>query len=221
MSLLRIICSKFNNLSTNATIISIKLVRSTIVKSKGQCRLYNTRYSSLTEKFKAIDNVPEHFNLIYRNRMKNYLTIAQVCSVFGIAATTLLVMFKEDSTEVDMDFATKPKHYKDELVFFMTIIFGMGVMLQSLVYKCPIRIYNYPQKEKYIMVFYRSLPMLTRNIKCQVAEVTKLADNNVIPWGKNQYEINKQQKVILVHSYFRRPVDLQILLGEQPNDEVE
>lgn len=207
---------KFSTVSKNKPLFSnIKI----IYNQQNSRNLFRFKKAT-AEHLKIKDNVPDQYNLIYRNTMDKYLVTAQIIST-SCALFLVLILLYIDSPKEKFRPKKKdqPKHIENETQIFTAFLICFCVTLQAVISKLPIRIYNLPQQDKYLFVFYRSLPLATRNLTCVREEVIKLEETGILPWKDSRYELKNKQNVILLEPYFRRPADLNILLGYQKNDE--
>lgn len=178
------------------------------------------------EKIKEKDNVPDVFQLIYRNRMSNYLLAAQIFSTVFAGSVCFGLIISHEVHDIDLkdkEWVTKPESLNQEIFIYLTVFITLCVLMQLMIRRMPLRIYNYPKQDEYIMIFYGALPTATKRITCRVNELSKLTEGEFLPWRKNTYEIKNKAKIILIDHYFRTPADCNIMLGYQkkPQDDEE
>lgn len=191
-------------------------------KFRSQIRLKSMfpKFTVHEAKLKAKDNIPDHFNLIYRNTMSNYLLGAQIVSVLSAAIVGVTVFYYEISMkDYEPHFSgwkEQPASVNNELIVYITAILLLSVMMQYFIKKMPLRIYNC-KDEKYVFVYYNVLPFHTRRFTCGINDIRKLADkpNSVLPWTNSRYEVHKNFGAILLESFFKNSLELNIMLGNQ------
>lgn len=177
-------------------------------------------------KIKEKDNVPEAFQLIYRNTMSNYLLAAQIVSTVGAGFVCLGLITSSEKQSVELrkgEWHQKANEISHEMYIFLTAFLGVCVLMQLLISRMPLRVYNHPKQDEYIMILYAALPTTTKRITCRVAELTRQEPSAIIPWNESTYEVKNKGKVILLENFFRTPADLNIMLGyqKQPKDDDE
>lgn len=172
------------------------------------------------QSLKERDNVPDVFELIYRNKMSGYLRAAQIfSSICGSAVCLKLVLSNSWQITLDTDdWAQKPGSNKNDMYVYLWLFITFCVSMQFFVARMPLRIYNYPKQDEYLMIFYGPFPTMTRRLSCKAKEITK-QDAGILPWTESTYEVKNKTRVILIEHYFRRPADWNIMLGYQKNPE--
>lgn len=192
------------------------------VRHKSLFGLFRQRSS---EHFKRKDNIPDGYQLIYRNTMQNYLLSAQLISTIlaGFAGGALILREESDKFELGpAAFREQPGTVQNEMYIYMTFFVGFCVVMQYFVQRVPLRIYNYPRQNDYILIFYGALPGTTKRLTCKANEVIKLNKSSILmPWTESSYQIKDQCRVIMIENFFRTPADLSILLGNQKHPENE
>lgn len=173
-------------------------------------------------KFKIKDNIPEQYDLIYRNGMDNYLLVAHIFTTTTAALVCISTLIESGSETMKFEkWATKPKTTDSDMIIMVSAFIFFWVALQAIVAKMPIRIYNYPKLNKYILIFHGNIPLLKSTIHCNVSDFSKVRPRGILPWKDFTYEIENNRNVILIENYFRRPADLNIILGYQKYDSQE
>lgn len=174
-------------------------------------------------KIKEKDNVPEAFQLIYRNRMSNYLLAAQIISTVGAGIICLALITSNEIQNVELkkgQWQKKADQVSKEVYVFLTVFLGVCVLLQLHISRMPLRVYNHPKQDEYIMIFYAALPTITKRITYRATEVSKQPSSAIIPWKDSTYKVKNKGRIILLENFFRTPADLNIMLGyqKQPKD---
>lgn len=173
---------------------------------------------------KEKDGVPGDYKLIYRNKMDNYLWYIQM-----ITTTTATLMVLKMMSSEGLNFKALPELINDKTFeqsdsfTLMTFFIVAVVLLQSLVYKMPIRIYNCPQLKKYQLVFYGNMPFTQKTFSCKAGEVIEYSQRSLSPWRDQRYLLNSDEKriVYLFEQYFHRSADLHIMMGLQDDPDFE
>ncbi|KAF2883046.1 hypothetical protein ILUMI_23123 [Ignelater luminosus] len=172
---------------------------------------------------KQIDGIPPEYILIYRNAMDRYLLSAQIVStVSAIIVCAVVFFYSQWEFELNtqkwrMD--DQPNPMENEGFIYATCFVTLCVLLHLIVTKMPIRIYNYPRRQKYVFIFYGILPTTKKRVVCKVNEVIKLEENGLLPWKDSRYEIVQKQNIIMLEHFFRKPSDLNIMLGYEKQAE--
>ncbi|XP_018565100.1 uncharacterized protein LOC108906350 [Anoplophora glabripennis] len=176
------------------------------------------------EQLKIKDEVPDQYTLIYRSTMDRYILYAQIITTFTALIAIVTTIVKHDFSNPQLDFSefrTHPREVDNEIYVYMTAFITIVVILQVMISRLPIRIYNLPQQKKYIFVFHGNYPFSKRKLVCKIGDVVPLPETGVLPWKDGRYLIKNEQKLILVDRYFRRPADLYIMLGVQRDPDVD
>lgn len=199
-----------------------------ILKNKFSCASKRNFYTffrrETKEQLKVKDDVPDQYNLIYRSTMDRYILFAQIITTVTafIATVTTIITYDFSNSQLDFsNFKSHPREVEGEIYVYMTAFIAIVVILQVMISRLPIRIYNLPQQKKYIFIFYGNYPFTKRKVVCKIGDVFPLSTTGILPWKEGRYLINNEQKVILVDKYFRRPADLYIMLGVQRDPDVD
>ncbi|KAJ8929423.1 hypothetical protein NQ314_017872 [Rhamnusium bicolor] len=173
---------------------------------------------------KIADNVPDEYILIYRNTMDRYIFFAQLITTLSAFIIIVSSIIKHDLTNMELDFSSwtyPPRQTENEIYVYVAAFTCLVVILQVLVSRLPIRIYNLPQQKKYIFVIYGNYPFTQKKLTTKVGEIASLPETGISPWKNDRYIIKNQQTLILLDKYFRRPADLYIMLGVQRDPDVD
>lgn len=216
--------AKFHVLVGDVTKVS-KIKRAHInFNTRFQRFFYNRYFRKPSEqKLKEKDKISERYNLIYRANVDKYLLLSQVFSAFSIGIIVLVVITNsdfQDSTS-NYDWRTKPTRTSENEIFvYLGTLVLFVVLIQIMVSRIPVRIYNSPDTKDYTFVMRGGLPFMRKYLYCKAAELTKIAETGILPWKESRYKIvsgYNEHPIILLEHYFRKPVDLNILLGYQEN----
>ncbi|XP_072399753.1 uncharacterized protein [Diabrotica undecimpunctata] len=182
------------------------------------------------EKLFILDNVPDHFELIHRNRMERYILVSRLGTCITATIVFILIIFKYGSPKNQMEFigtrTDVQRSTQNEFEIYLAIFIGIVVMLQLMITQMPLRIYYSSPLKKYIMVTPSHLPFDNKRLNFTIGQLQKLPMSGILPWRDARYRIkyeNDQKSLILLEDHFRKPADLWIMLGVQrdPNHEQE
>ncbi|CAH0547496.1 unnamed protein product [Brassicogethes aeneus] len=172
------------------------------------------------EELKLKDNIPDEYNLIYKSTMNNYLVIAQYVGGISTIAVGFMVLktLYKPAVLPNQDIPslyTKARPIDNEVYVYFAVLTGIILVIQLLVSKVPIRIYNYPKRKEYVFVFNGNTPLKSKKVYCKTGEVYPAFHNSFMPWKECNYEIKNKQEIIIVEENFQRPADLYIMMGVQ------
>lgn len=172
---------------------------------------------------KEMDGIPPEYILIYRNAMDKYVLSAQIVSTLSAIIVCAVVLF-HSQWEFELNtqkwrLDSQPTPGESEGFIYASVFVTLCVLLHLVVAKMPIRIYNYPRRQKYVFIFYGTLPTTKKRLVCKINEIIKLEENGLLPWKDSRYEIVQKQKIIMLEHFFRKPSDLNIMLGYEKQAE--
>lgn len=188
---------------------------------------YNLWRKSSIEELKIKDNIPISYKLIYKNRLDTYLLFTQIITTSTATLMALFFMFSDDGVTLKRSGEKlNRRHFENDDLVFITIFFLLVVLLQSILIKMPVRIYNHPQKKHYTLVFYGNIPFTQRSCTCKAGELFEYYTDrgHVLPWNDSTYVLKTQtdqKKLYLIERYFQRPADLYIMMGVQSDPDVD
>lgn len=216
-----------NNLKNSSTIFRYGICCSKVLpKSQGVTFLQKRNFFGFLKKpsieeLKIKDEVPDYYKLIYKNKMSNYLLLAQLTTSTSAVIVALVFMFTYNK-ETQKSTQLGNTYLESDDVFIYFAVFATFVaLLQILLSKTPIRIYNYPQKKKYVLVYYGNFPFTQKTATCKAGQLIELPENNFFP---SQYLVDVERhphKIYLIEHWFHRPADLYIMLGVQRDPEAD
>lgn len=177
--------------------------------------LYGLFKKPSTKTVKKLDCISDDYNLIYRNTMYRYLLVAQILSSLSTAVIVIFALSNFSGSSRSEFNEVIPFYTDNEILFYVTCFITLTAIVQVMIAKLPLRIYNCPQNQKYKFVFYGVLPFKTKQTVCKVNEVIKLEESGFMPWRDSKYELLNKREIILFEHCFRKPVDLNIMLGYQ------
>lgn len=188
--------------------------------------IYNLWRKPSIEELKLKDNIPSNWNFIYKNKLDNYFLSAQILTTATASLLALALIFSETRDVGNLGNTIQHvKHYESDYLVFFTGFVLFVVLLQVLLSKSPIRIYNNPQKKEYKMIFYGNVPFTTNSCDCKVGQIIEYPDESSLPWNNSAYllktDANNQRKLYLLEMYFKRPADLFIMMGIQSDPDVK
>lgn len=172
-----------------------------------------------TATLKKNDKIPEEYKLIYRTTFDKYLVIGQWLTTSMVAILGYCVVVDEDVIDIKSydQFENKPRTTKNEAYIYLTTFIAFIIALHLMITRIPVRIYNHADSRCYIFVFHGHLPLSKKHVTCTVNELTKVEEKGILPWRDCRYKIIREGRtendVLLFDYYFRKPSDLNVLLG--------
>ncbi|XP_044272181.1 uncharacterized protein LOC123016050 [Tribolium madens] len=174
---------------------------------------------------KVADDIPDTYDLIYRNTMSKYILGAQIITLLAGGAVFMGYALKADYDDIQREvtkWSPTTRASGNQEMIYILFFFLFIISIQTMVRRVPIRIYKVPQTTKYISINYG--PFGKQRFKFMRGEVFHGRETGIVPWKENRFVIEtKTDKriFILMETYFRRPADLNIMLGEQRDPDVE
>lgn len=100
-----------------------------------------------------------------------------------------------------------------ELLIFSSTFVIINIFLCYFVSKFPIRIYFNENTKTYMGFMLGFLPKTKKSINFKVGDIISKEKSGILPWKQFEYRIKNGQNIILLEQYFRRPQDMNIMLG--------
>jgi hypothetical protein len=175
---------------------------------------------------KRADDIPDSFELIYRNTMSKYIVGAQVVSMVCGGLVLLTFVFKGDfetMQEHRAKWSGDARRSDDDVFYYVAFFMAILLVVQLMVSQTPVRIYKVPRTSKYIAINYGNFFGKGR-LTFKRGEIYQMEERGVLPWRNSRYIIdsqNNRRTVILMENHFRRPADLNIMLGEQSDPDLD
>lgn len=175
---------------------------------------------------KKNDKIPAECTLVYRTTFDKYIIGCQWITTTLAAILVCQIVFSKDfiNSPSYEQFENKPRVTNNEAYIYMFTFIGFILILHLMITRIPVRIYNYPDTKRYIFVFYGNLPLSKKHVMCAAKELVKVEEQGIVPWKDSRYKIIKQGQpetdVLLWDHYFRKPSDMNIMLGyeKDPNE---
>lgn len=174
---------------------------------------------------KVSDDIPEAFELIYRNTMSKYILGAQIISALTGGVVFVGFLFKSEQVsklQTPSKWSHSARATENEEFYYVSFFIMFIVLIQAVIMRLPMRIYKVPNTPKYIVINYG--PTGKQRCKFVRGEMRRMEEKGILPWKENRYlvETNRDRKnFILIETFFRRPADLHIMLGEQRDPDEE
>ncbi|GLV45798.1 uncharacterized protein CBL_02818 [Carabus blaptoides fortunei] len=170
------------------------------------------------EKLKLNDNIPKQYELVYRCTMSSYLYAAQISATIGALFVVIVAIFNYDSTnkfEINLSGIDLHNIMQSEyqLIVFSAAFVLLNIAVMVLVSKFPVRIYFNAEGKKYIGVVHGKIPKTKNILEFNAGDVKHTPKNGVLPWNEYYYKIKNGQTIIMLDHYFRKPDDMNIMLG--------
>lgn len=151
------------------------------------------------------------------------MVLAQFAVVCSCGVLALIVLNRTELKYSESEETEVPAAFTDNSeIIYMTALIAFTIALQRLILKVPIRIYKSPQSARYVFVTRGLLPYSRKYFTCGANELRKVEGTaTVIPWKEISYVVvsgDERRTVVLMDYYFKRPADLNILLGYQKED---
>lgn len=168
---------------------------------------------------KKQDKIPEEYKLVYKTTFDKYLIGCQWLTTTLVAILGFNILNDKSFVDIPLydKFESKPRTAKNEIYVYMASFIGFIVILHLMMARIPARIYNHAATRRYIFVFYGNLPLSKKHLTCTINEVIKVDEYGIVPWRDCRYKIIKkghsENDVLLFDYYFRKPSDLNIMLG--------
>lgn len=176
---------------------------------------------SVVEKLKISDNVPENYELIYRCTMASYLAAAQISVSVGVVVVIGFAVIHY-FTELKNDFIIDVPHVellnmedtKLQMIIFSSSFVLLNLAILLFIRKFPVRIYFDSKNDNFIGVLFGMIPKSKTLIEFKAGEVIHTPRHGIIPWNENRYKLRNGKKLVLLDLYFRRPNDINVMLGQ-------
>lgn len=190
--------------------------------NSNQRQFFNWFQKQSETQLKQSDKIAPEYKLIYNTTLDKYLIMGQIVTLTISGLLAFIVMFKGDSIKPFMNL--EKENIKDnESFIYMTVLVICIFVLQRLIAKVPVRIYKSPQTKLYVFVVHGFTPFSRKYLTCKANGLIKVEDlAPIIPWKNSTYKLmkgNEEKTVVLMDYYFKRPAELNILLGYQKEDE--
>lgn len=180
---------------------------------------YNWRKASSVEveqKLLADDNLPEHFQLIYRAPLENYVTWTKNVSTGTVTFISLLAGYQLATTmsfmnivkQIDISFLVSNE---TDLYFFAAGFVLINLAIRAFVAKYPLRIYK--SSQKYVAVYGSQLPVGTVKHFFERGQIAEYK-NQLNPWSHIMYKLGQRSSLLLV-DYFKTPAEFHKLFEEK------
>lgn len=188
-----------------------------------RCTFYTWFARKSESQLKIADNVPKDYKLIYKTTFDNYLMGCQLLSSVLIAIVGCTILLNPNFNDVPNESSkSKARATDNEAMVYLTCFVIFVIILQQMIARIPIRIYNHSETKPYIFVLFGNLPFTKKHLVCTVNEISKMEVKGVFPWKDCRYKITKEEhdhNILLWDYYFRKPADFNILLGYQKDDD--
>lgn len=190
--------------------------------NNNQRQFFNWFQKPSETQLKQRDRIAPEYKLIYNTTLDRYLVIGQIVTVAISSILGFIFIFKGDITAPMMRLE-KEKIVDNEMYLYVTVLVICIFVIQRVISKVPVRIYKSPQSKQYVFVIRGLAPFTRKYLTCRSNGLRKVEDiSSIIPWKNDTYTLmkgNEEKTVVLMDYYFKRPADLNILLGYQKEDE--
>lgn len=181
---------------------------------------------------RLVDKPPKNYELIYRCAFDHYILTCQYFGFFAAVTSFGLAVYQSCRF---YQLPTKKKEYlgdgliagkpitdaENEQMAILAAFVFVFCFLNFVIGRLPVRIYCYPQREKYLFYYYGVIPNQLKKVSLKAGEIKRAISNSMNPWNQDLYENTKTgQRSILLENYFKCPADLYILLGLQKDPDI-
>lgn len=205
----------FKNYNTLTKYVTSKPLNNTVIIK----RFMAFRQKVTPEIFRIKDSIPKDYQLVYRCTMSSYLYTAQYISVLGLAGA-IVIFTTTYSSKMEYQFDKKTVDYFEltneeyQSVIFMVSFVFLTLAACVLINKFPIRIYFNDATNTYLGFTYGKLPNTKTILNFKAGELVEQPNRfKFLPWDQHKFKTKDGKVIILLEQYFRRPQDLNIMLG--------
>lgn len=170
------------------------------------------------DKLKLSDNIPKQYELVYRCTMSSYLYAAQISATIGALFVIIVAILNYDSgNKYDINLSGidlhNIMHSEYQLTLFSAGFVLINIAVMILVSKFPVRIYFNAETKKYLGVVHGKIPKTKNILEFNAGDVKHTPKNGILPWNEYYYKLKNGQTIIMLDHYFRKPDDMNIMLG--------
>lgn len=225
-----LIRSNLSQIKPQLTLTSTTRYYNIFTKSKltSKCdkrSFYNWFRKPSEAEYRYKDRISPEYKLIYNTTFDKYLVLGQiVTAVIGGIAFIVAILTGETFTTVATP--NEPQNgpkFDSEFIVFVASLIVCIVIVQRMISIVPVRIYKSPITKEYVFVKRGVLPFSRKYFTCEANQLQKVEDASpIVPWNESTYKLvqgHEQKKLVLLEYCFKRPADLNILLGYQKEDE--
>lgn len=163
------------------------------------------------------DNMPPDYELIYNNKLTTYIAVGKLVSGVATVAVVLSTL-RYDSTLYRI---LVEQEVRDDKILFFTAFFTISTLLHIIAVQIPLRIYyNRNAHKKYVFIVHGGLPFTTIRKYYRKGDVKPIynEEGSLNPWADSKYKAKKDD-IYLFDNFFRKPSDLNILVGYEEDDD--
>ncbi|KAM8713957.1 hypothetical protein ACLKA7_014163 [Drosophila subpalustris] len=200
------------NLRINPTVFTNRA----ICTSAFRCNWRKSSSIDVERQLQTADNLPEHFQLIYRAPLENYMTWTKNISTGTVTFLSLLagyqlataMSFMNIVKQIDISFLVSNE---TDLYYFTAGFVLINLAVRAFVAKYPLRIYK--SADKYVAVYGSQLPIgIVKHFfdGGQIAEYRNVLN----PWSHIMFKLGQRSSLLLV-DYFKTPAEFHKLFEEK------
>ncbi|KAH8369606.1 hypothetical protein KR093_000274, partial [Drosophila rubida] len=162
------------------------------------------------------DNLPNHYQLIYRAPMENYVTWSKNVSTVTMSIIGLLAGYQWNTTSNMMDMTRQIDisvlvSNESDLYYFAVGFVLINLAIRAFVAKYPLRIYK--SSDKYVAVYGSQLPLGTVKHYFDRGEIAEYK-NVLNPWSHIMFKLGLRSSLLLV-DYFKTPAEFHKLFEQK------
>ncbi|KAH8300142.1 hypothetical protein KR044_010513, partial [Drosophila immigrans] len=162
------------------------------------------------------DNLPDHYRLIYRAPMENYVSWSKNVSTGTVSVIGLLAGYQLTTTSHVMGIAKQLDisilvSNESDLYYFTVGFLLINLAIRAFVAKYPLRIYK--SSDKYVAVYGSQLPFGTVKHYFERGEIAEYK-NVLNPWSHIMFKLGLRSSLLLV-DYFKTPAEFHKLFEKK------
>lgn len=162
------------------------------------------------------DNIPNGFKLIYRSQMETYILFGQFISITTIitVGTTSFFSFRNDGSRLPSEYSEdKPlKTVEDQKVYFTIGLLILNIAVIIILPRIVQRMYLNEATKEFIGITPGLLPKMKTVFRFKPGDLRQ-QKHGILPWTQCIFKIKEGKKIILLEQCFRKPQDMNIMLG--------
>ncbi|XP_023162655.2 uncharacterized protein LOC111593843 [Drosophila hydei] len=200
------------NLRLNTTAFT----KRNICTSPLRCKWRNTGSADVERTLLKRDNLPAHYQLIYRAPLEKYVTWTKNVSTFTVSVIALIAGYQLATSINFMNLVRKIDvgvlvSNEADLYFFAAGFVLINLAIRIFVFKYPLRIYK--SGDKYVAVFGSQMPVGTVKHYFQRGQIAEYK-NVLNPWSHVIFKLDKRSSMLMI-DYFKTPSEFHEMFQER------
>ncbi|XP_064541533.1 uncharacterized protein LOC135430692 [Drosophila montana] len=203
---------KCMNLRINTTAVT----KRNICTSAVRCNWRHRDSVSVEQYLLKGDNLPEHYQLIYRAPLEDYVTWTKNVSTGTVTVIGLIAGCQLATTMSFMNIARKIDismlvSNETDLYYFAAGFVLINLAIRAFVAKYPLRIYK--SADKYVAVYGSQMPVGTVKHYFERGQIAEYK-NVLNPWSHIMFMLGRRSSMLLI-DYFKTPAEFHQLFQEK------